>query len=105
LGGEHVTINNRGISAEIHQWEEGGRVEVKAYDSDSRGDPRRVRIKVWMDHRPGEVVKGCGALNMTHYDINIPEDTAVAILQQLARMYPTACAEALGYEEYPDVSC
>ena len=91
-----MTINNRGISAEIHQWEGGGRVEARVYEDTGR----RVNIKVWMDHRPGEVVKGC--MNMTHYDINIPEDTAVAILQQLARMYPSACAEALGYEEMPD---
>lgn len=97
-----MTIKNRGISTEIHQWEEGGRVEVRTFDRGEWGGagPKMVHIKVWMDYRPEEGVKE--TLNMTHYDINIPEDTAVAILQQLARMYPSACAEALGYEEMPD---
>jgi hypothetical protein len=85
-------VNNRGISVSLCQWEDTDRVEVKPFDNGS-GCPM-VHVIAWLpaDRRSD------GGLNMTHFDLYLREATAIIILQRLARLYPTACMEALASE-------
>jgi hypothetical protein len=82
----------RGISVSVHQWGASKRIEAKG-GFDGGGEPV-VYVKLWEPYR-NEREDGEFLLDMTHFDLCLQEETAILLLQQLAKMYPTACMEAL----------